>query len=212
VSEQMKKVKGQEQGKKPIAIAVTLILLVISLIFVILFASKNIAYKQELQVNTGEDIVEDFKQLDRKLDYLESNINLLIDKGGNWDEAAALTSSYSRVLLQDVSEHIEALYAIGNSIESKKFGPESKMQLEMWHVAQDELMMNLEESGKQMHKDHYSGLQLLQGQIDQMQAAVGRFNFKMEGVKNAMIRLSAGFDWIEYVEEISEVAIVEDAQ
>lgn|GEM_PF-1000565 len=212
MSEQMKKVKGQEQGKKPIAIAVTLVLLVISLIFVILFASKNIAYKQELQVNTGEDVVEHFKQLDRKLDYLESNISLLIDKGGNWDEAAALTSSHSRVLLQDVSEHIEALYAIGNSIESEKFGPESKMQLEMWHVAQDELMMNLAESGKLMHKDHYSGLQLLQGQIDQIQAAVGRFNFKMEGVKNAMIRLSAGFDWIEYVEEISEVVIVEDAQ
>lgn len=211
MSEQMKKVKEQEKQKKPIAIAVTLVLLVISLIFVILFSAKNIAYKQAIQVDTGKDIVAHFKELDRKLDFLQSNISLLIDKGDNWDEAAALTSSNSQILLQDVYEQLEALYTIGHSINSDKLGPESKLQLSLWHVAQDELLTKLAAAEDLVNSDYLS-LKLLQEQVNQLQTAVGGFNFKMEGNKNAMIRLSSGFDWMEYVEQMSKVAIVEEEQ
>lgn len=200
-----------ERQKKPIALAITLVLLVASLMLVIMFSAKNIGYKQEIQVLTGGQIVEHFKQIDRKLAYLQSNFSLLTTKEENWDEAARLTSAHSQYLLEDVYEHIAALIETGHDIKPEQFGEQAEQQIAAWHSKQSELMQLLS-AAEGLTSQNYDDLLILVQQVDQLKEVAQQFNFKLEGNKNAMIRLSAGFDWMELAEQMQKLATVEFGQ
>lgn len=199
--------QGSEQKKKPIALAVTLVLLVISLILVVMFSAKSIGYKQELQVATGEQIVERFKQLDGKLAHLQTNTSQLVERAGDWDEAAQLLSAHSQVMLQDVYDHLAALLELGKDIEPDKLGDAEADKLAAWHDQQQQLLLQLAAAAQASASDQEQ-LQQLSQQAAEMKSAVSDFNFKMEGNRNAMIRLAAGFDWLELVKQMEEAVKV----
>lgn len=199
--------QGSEQKKKPIALAVTLVLLVISLILVVMFSAKSIGYKQELQVATGEQIVAHFKQLDGKLAHLQSSTSQLVEHAGDWDEAAQLLSAHSQVMLQDVYDHLAALLELGKDIEPGKLGDAEADQLSAWHDQQQLLLLQLTAAAQASASDQEQ-LQQLSQQAAEMKSAVSNFNFKMEGNRNAMIRLAAGFDWLELVKQMEEAVKV----
>lgn len=199
--------QGSEQKKKPIALAVTLVLLVISLILVVMFSAKSIGYKQELQVATGEKIVEHLKQLDGKLAHLQTNTSQLVERAGGWDEVAQLLSAHSQVMLQDVYDHLAALLELGKDIEPDKLGDAEADKLAAWHEQQQQLLLQLAAVAQASASDQEQ-LQQLSQQAAEMKSAVSNFNFKMEGNRNAMIRLAAGFDWLELVKQMEEAVKV----
>lgn len=207
MTEQLNSMQGSEQKKKPIALAVTLVLLVISLILVVMFSAKSIGYKQELQVATGEKIVEHFKQLDGKLAHLQTNTSQLVERAGGWDEAAQLLSAHSQVMLQDVYDHLAALLELGKDIEPDKLGDAEADKLAAWHDQQQLLLLQLAAAAQASASDQEQ-LQQLSQQAAEMKSAVSNFNFKMEGNRNAMIRLAAGFDWLELVKQMEEAVKV----
>lgn len=207
MTEQLNSMQGSEQKKKPIALAVTLVLLVISLILVVMFSAKSIGYKQELQVATGEKIVEHFKQLDGKLAHLQTNTSQLVERAGGWDEAAQLLSAHSQVMLQDVYDHLAALLELGKDIEPDKLGDAEADKLAAWHEQQQLLLLQLAAAAQASASDQEQ-LQQLSQQAAEMKSAVSNFNFKMEGNRNAMIRLAAGFDWLELVKQMEEAVKV----
>lgn len=207
MTEQLNSMQGSEQKKKPIALAVTLVLLVISLILVVMFSAKSIGYKQELQVATGEKIVEHFKQLDGKLAHLQTNTSQLVERAGGWDEAAQLLSAHSQVMLQDVYDHLAALLELGKDIEPDKLGDAEADKLAAWHEQQQLLLLQLAAAAQASASDQEQ-LQQLSQQAAEMKSAVSNFNFKMEGNRNAMIRLAAGFDWLELAKQMEEAVKV----
>lgn len=206
-----KEIERGEQRKRPIALAVSFVLLFFCLMVVIIFATKNIGYQQQIQRETGEQIVKQFKELDRKLTYLQEQLAKLEIKSSDWDEAARLTSTNSLYLLEDVYNSLDTLLTLGIEIKPEEIEEQAEPKLIEWHTDQQELMQILSETEELTNSD-YLQLKLLASQIEQMKEAVAGFNFKVEGNKSAMIRLSAGFDWMEQLHQLNEIVTKEQVQ
>jgi len=211
VTEQVKGKLEPEQGKKPIALAVVLVMLVASLIFVVLFASKSIGYQQEIQIATGKEIVEHFKGLDKKLGYADLSIAALSTRAGSWNEDAALLSLQASYLLEDIDYHLAELFRIGAAIDNEAFA-----NVDVQSASQDEIkkQQQLLESFSRtdLPVDRLEEqLQAAQQQLQQLHSIVQQFNFRLEGNRNAMIRLSSGFDWIELAKQMDDI-IFNEAQ
>lgn len=201
MAEQIKSIHESEQRKKPIALAVVLVLLVISLMFVVMYASKSIGYQQELQVATGDSIVEHFKKLDKKLTYADQGIAQLKAGSAGWNEDKAAISLQASYVIEDINENLTALFTIGRTIDAAYFGEQADADWTSWTAKQYELLQQLSTSSS-ISAEQTEELTLMQQSIQQLQTIVQQFNFKLEDNKNAMIRLSAGFDWVELAEQL----------
>jgi len=203
VTEQIQSMRESEQRKKPIALAIVLVLLVVSLIFVVLYASKSIGYKQDIQVSTGTTIVEQFKLLDKKLAYANESATQLIARSDSWNEETAVVSLHASYLLEDINESLTTLFTIGRTIEPTHFAEHAGAEWTGWTAKQYELLQQLSTS-ESLSAVQTDDLKQMQTSIQQLQSIVQQFNFKLEGNRNAMIRLSSGFDWVEIAEQLED--------
>jgi len=201
VTEQIKSIHEYEQRKKPIALAIVLVLLVISLIFVVLYASKSIGYQQEIQVATGTEIVESFKALDKKLAYADQSTEQLIARSDRWNEEAAVISLHASYVVEDINDSLVSLFTTGKKVDASIFGEQTDMEWTSWTSEQFELLQQLSTSSN-ISAEQSEKLKLMQTNIQQLHQIVQQFNFKLEGNRNAMIRLSAGFDWVDLAKQL----------
>lgn len=201
MTEQIKSIHEYEQRKKPIALAIVLVLLVISLIFVVLYASKSIGYQQEIQVATGTEIVESFKALDKKLAYADQSTEQLIARSDRWNEEAAVISLHASYVVEDINDSLVSLFTTGKKVDASIFGEQTDMEWTSWTSEQFELLQQLSTSSN-ISAEQSEKLKLMQTNIQQLHQIVQQFNFKLEGNRNAMIRLSAGFDWVDLAKQL----------
>src|SRR5690606_28208791 len=146
VTEQKKSNHESGQQKKPIALAVVLVLLVISLIFVIMYASKSIGYQQEIQVATGKEIVEHFKALDKELAYADQSAAHLIARSDSWNEDTAEISLHASYILEDINESLAALLSIGKEIDAARFEGVTEDEWTSWTAKQYDFLQLLSTS------------------------------------------------------------------
>ena len=204
MTEQKKSNHESGQQKKPIALAVVLVLLVISLIFVIMYASKSIGYQQEIQVATGKEIVEHFKALDKELAYADQSVAHLIARADSWNEDTAVVSLHAGYVIEDINMSLAALLSIGEEIDAARFKGLTEEEWTSWTAKQYDLLQQLSTSDA-LAAEQTEDLKQLQNNIQQLQSIVQQFNFKLEGNRNAMIRLAAGFDWTDIAQQLQEV-------
>src|SRR5690606_30436041 len=146
VTEQKKSNHESGQQKKPIALAVVLVLLVISLIFVIMYASKSIGYQQEIQVATGKEIVEHFKALDKELAYADQSVEHLIARADSWNEDTAVVSLHAGYVIEDINLSLAALLSIGEEIDAARFKGLTEEEWTSWTAKQYDLLQQLSTS------------------------------------------------------------------
>lgn len=211
VSQKVAEKQVEPTGKRSITLAVTLVLLVASLMLNVLFSTKNMSYGQDQKVEIGEHIVQHLTTFNEKNTLLMQYVYDIVDLSPEDHKLARLTAAHAVPLVVELKQEMSQLIVIATEFKQATFSTEDTEQLEWLTLIEDQLQLIASVEG-----------QLTQAELDELNAmiegseylaqTVNSFNFKVEGNKNAMIRLGNGFDWIEQVQAIEQYVNVEAVQ
>ena len=192
------------QGKKPIGLAVTLVILVMSIMLNIVFVTKNIGYKQQIQVTTGKQIVAELDALYVKSEQLKGLLEQLQQQYHQDSPSYSLLQKYAANELEQLSKQMSELFRLTVSINDQHFSEQAKRGEAK---ALEELAGQLEALmvGDGDGEEYISLVRQANETVNQIYDIVSGFNFKaVLDVKSAMIRMSNGFIWPETVLELDK--------
>jgi len=211
VSQKVAEKQVEPTGKRSITLAVTLVLLVISLMLNMLFSTKNISYSQAQKAESGEHIVQHLATFNEKntllIEYVYDIVGLPIED----HKLARLTAAHAVPLVVELKQELSQLIVIAKKFEQGTFSTQDTEKLEWLLLIEEKLQViaNVEGELSQAELDELNAI--IEGS-EYLAQIINTFNFKVEGNKNAMIRLGNGFDWIEQVQAIEQYVNVEAVQ
>jgi len=188
----------QEQGgKRPIALPIALVLLVFSLIGNVFFYSLHIQNKQQGNYETGLRI------------YDAAEGSFAYFQGVNAELGALLQSS-------GAEERLEVKYRLGAAAEHgaavADLAEEGAVLDQSFFANTDALLARIVEIGEQLGGiGNYDGplsaedrlrLEELKSLFERNESAAAGFNFTVKDNRNAVIRLAAGYGWIDLAKDV----------
>lgn len=199
VDEQLKETKG----KRSITLAVTMVLLVMSLMLVVVFASKNIGHTQHASVAKGKAVVEHFEQLKVQEELLLQYMDEIQQYTDEQADLARLTAAHSMPVVIMASKELNSLIELASQYDKSKFNNEIPASLNSFEQALHQLQLISSGEGA-LRQEDYDQLKAILDAAEQRYAIISTFNFNVSESKNALIRIGNGFDWIELVEGIEQ--------
>jgi len=194
----------EPKGKKPIALAVTLVFLLISVILCVMFSSQNIAHKQTQKIEVGLKIFGSLEQAllkTEQLQQLSSKMNGYSLEESNVIRVIGATSLYS---LQDLQREVDHLLQQGIEIDQAAFSEQAVgRQYLLLQNLQNQLTA-LGAGNGTLTPEEQELLNAFATHVEQLHGIIDKFNFAMKDNKNAMIRLAGGFEWIEIGQQLDQ--------
>ncbi|MCR2803187.1 hypothetical protein [Paenibacillus soyae] len=192
----------QPKGKRSIALPVTLVLLVMSLMGNVLLYTKHIEHTRGNAYDTGEAIFTGFKDGQSELAYwaeIAEQASLLADTDA---ESARLTAEHlGGAMLQAEHSGIAAIMDHAAVIGGERFGEAPAAYdafVNNWH---DRLLAIGEGEGA-LNPDERKAVMALMDHLAGLTELITAFPYEIEGSRNAMYRLSGGHDWLDLADEI----------
>lgn len=193
----------ETKPKKPIALAITLVILVFCIMLNIVFVSKNIGLSQEIQVKTGKEIVRLLSNINKQSLFIQTHLSLgnekvkqLTEQDTNLEQAANEVLKYE---LSQLESDLQALFAITTKIKQNGFS----------NNAVEGKAVQLTFLRQQLDQISYVKDEKLAQKIENLVSVIyessNQFNYKLVDSKTAMIRMSNGFEWDETVQALDKI-------
>lgn len=193
----------KKSGKRPLALPITLILLVMSLMGNVLLLTKNMEHSRGEAFEEGESIFQGFAQ---------SRIDLI-----NWSQSAseieslspsdaAIARLYAKHWAEATDKDGDGLYKLmvyANRLSADVFPDSAAIYSSYQKKLREELLMIASGNGS-LHDGELQLLAGLKASIAELSELLETFHYGMEGDRNAYIRLSAGHDWLDIAEELQK--------
>jgi len=211
VSQQVSEKQIEPTGKKSIALAVTLVILVISVMLNVLFSTKNMSYGQDLKVVTGEQILKHLATFNEKnVQLLQYNYDI-VDFSPENNKLARLTAAHAVPLVAEVKHELSQLIEIGQNYEKAVFTAQATEKLE-WMALTEEQLRSISNSEGELTQGELDELNGIIDGSERLSQIIKSFNFNVEGNRNAMIRIGNGFGWLEQVQALEQFVNAEGIQ
>lgn len=199
------------KGKKSIALAVSLVILVASAMLNVLLSTKNMGYGQAQKVDIGEHIISYFSLLNEKDELLVTYSSSMRDYMEDEAGLVRLTASHTIPVVDDLKAALGNLIELAQTYNKGTFTTGLANELNWLQQIQDELSMISSQDGK-LTQQEFDQISAINEGSEHLYELINSFNFNVAGNKNAMIRLGNGFDWIEQVQAIERFVNVEAIQ
>lgn len=200
---------SEPKGKKSISLAVTLVLLVISIVFNVMFSTKNIGVNQALSVKKGEVVLDHFKSLKNSNEQVNQYLDQILQNTKDQHVQSRLIALHTIPYIDTISEELFALINDAAAYEKAKYYkselPQNLMMLETWRSQ----LQQIGDATGEITQAEYDVISEMLEQSEMLYSTINEFNFLVEGTKNALIRIGNGFDWIEHVESLETFINVE---
>lgn len=211
MSQKVAEKQVEPTGKKPIALAVTLVLLVVSVMLNVLFSTKNMSYGQDQKAEAGERIFMHLATLNEKNTLLLQYNFDIVDFSAENNKLARLTAAHAVPVVVEVKSELSQLIATAQNFDKAVFSAQATEKLEWIQLIEDQLQVISTSEGELTQAEVDELNSIIEGSEHLLQI-IKSFNFNVEGNKNAMIRLGNGFDWIEQVQALEQYVNVEAFQ
>jgi len=170
----------------------------------ILFVSKNIAYKQEIQIKTGTEIVTLLEEIRSQSEYIDTTLLKYASSiNGINSELELNVNHILKYELVQLEHAITKLFEITSAINNDSLSA-SAIQAEAPKLSA--LIEQLETESFIKNKQLQDNIIVL---VKDVNASTEQFNFKLSGVKAAMIRMSNGFEWVEAVQALDNAVSID---
>ncbi|MGM0880652.1 MAG: hypothetical protein ACQEXQ_06360 [Bacillota bacterium] len=193
---------GQQQtGKRSIALPITLVLLVFSLIGNVFLYSQYLQNKQQNNFETGQKIYaaavqskEYFEELIPQLDaFLQSN---QLETRAEPKFLAGKASQKGQAFINLMTE--------AELIAGKSEKRDAEQALKYVNEVEEALRAIGNDPGP-LKEEERAYLLALKGSLEEMARIMGSFNTNIGDNRAAVIRLSSGLEWIGLVEKLQQV-------
>ena len=188
---------------KPIGLAVTLVILVLCIMLNIIFISKNIGLNQENQINMGNNIIALLSQVNEQSMFIQNHLTTYSEQVNQLKQAdLSMQTAANDIMIHELTaleKDIQALFKLTSSIDAEGFtssGLQGETPQLSYLVTQLNTMTYLADDNL---------LSEILTIVSEINAVVSQFNFKLEGSKTAMIRMSNGFEWKDTVHKLDKL-------
>lgn len=193
---------GQQQtGKRSIALPITLVLLVFSLIGNVFLYSQFLQHKQQNNFETGQKIYAAAVQSKQYFEELIPQIDALLQSG------QLETRVEPKFLAGKASQKGQALFNLMTEAEliaGKSETRDAEQSLQYVNKVEEALQAIGNYPGP-LKEAERAYLLALKGSLEEMAGIMGSFNTNIADNRAATIRLSSGLDWIGLVEKLQQV-------
>jgi hypothetical protein len=189
--------KKQPPGKRSVALPVTLLLLVMSVMGNVLLYTKNIEHTRGQSEEEGLAIFNSFEQAREELAYWgELAVQAADDEGLNRVTAGFLAESMDR------SENgMRSLFVKASGQDKERFA-EAPLAYEAFVSGQRETLSTLEASTGPLTASERSALESVRADFAELDAIISEFHFTGKDSSSVLIRLSGGHDWLDVIEKL----------
>ncbi|MCU6707666.1 hypothetical protein M6D81_02995 [Paenibacillus sp. J5C_2022] len=197
--------KQQEKGKRSIALPVTLILLVMSLMGNVLLLTKNININQTNAVEEGGVILDRAKRSLELAQYMEGQMMEVRELSTSDGTAERLAARYAASSLQRGGSSLKELMATAElqaagALEGAGAAAEAYVDSFAY-----ERLTGIGNGAGALDDSERKTIEQLQQSFSELAGALSAFSFAGEGNKSFMIRLSAGHGWHEVAGSVQAV-------
>ncbi|MFD1952627.1 hypothetical protein ACFSL6_04015 [Paenibacillus thailandensis] len=187
----------KEKGKKPIALPVTLALLVLSLIGNVFLYSKFLQHGQDRKYDKGQEVGHAAADTASFYTAALKGIAALKESRSQEDRAAAkfeLGRAYGAY-----ADGASRFVQLGRSLKQPEANADDIYRI----MAEDEQRLSsLGNHEGPLTEDELAVLDSFQNRYTAELDIIRKFNFDAAGIRSSSIRLGAGFDWPEIAEEL----------
>lgn len=193
---------GQQQtGKRSIALPITLVLLVFSLIGNVFLYSQVLQHKQQNNFETGQKVYAAAVQSKQYFEELIPQVDALLQSG------QLETRVEAKFLAGKASQKGQALFNLMTEAEliaGKSEKRDAEQSLKYVNEVEEALQAIGNYPGP-LKEEERAYLLALKGSIEEMARIMASFNTNIADNRVAIIRLSSGLEWIELVEKLQQV-------
>lgn len=194
----------QEQKKRPIALPVTLLLLVISLMGNVLLYTKHIEHTRGNAEETGQEIVKAFMSSQFDLEYwskFAEDMNALAEADG--DAARQRAVHFADALLHSGDNGLSEIIRLAHDINESRFS----VAPETYTLYMNQLIARLKAIGEgsgPLNPDERKAVANMLQSFAGMTEPINSFPYAAEGSRNALIRIAGGHDWLDLADKLQE--------
>lgn len=196
----MKEQQGAKTAGKPKALAVTLIILVMSLMANILLLTQNIGLNQAAKVEQGERILANFVGAKEELSYGQTAIERLQSANGEAGNVR-LAVSYLNEAMGNSFSSLGLLL-----LEAKELEPDQLSSgigaLSAYMSDVKNLLEDISGGQGELTSEELVELDAVAASFSELSEAVSGFHFSLEGDRLSMIRLAGGHEWLPIASEL----------
>ncbi|OBR63102.1 hypothetical protein A7K91_23655 [Paenibacillus oryzae] len=206
----MKEQKKAGQGGLSKALAVTLVILVLSLMGNILLLTKNMGFSQGEKVEQGETII-------ANLEWLRDGLAIwgeALEEMAASDEARGdvrMTAGFMAASLSTVegSFYSSLFNVMGAAQELQPSNLSNGPGAVSYHMSKlRNLLGDISGGSGALTADEMLELEDAAASIQQLKEAVSEFNFAVKGDRLSMIRLAGGHEWLPVAAKLQELLLV----
>ena len=169
----------------------------------IIFISKNIGLNQEKQINMGDNIIALLSQVNEQSMFIQNHLTTYSEQVNQLKQAdLSMQTAANDIMIHELmalEKDIQALFKLTSSIDAEGFtssGLQGKTPQLSYLVTQLNTTTYLADGNL---------LSEILTIVLEINAVVSQFNFKLEGSKTAMIRMSNGFEWKDTVHKLDKL-------
>lgn len=193
-----------KQGKRPLALPITLILLVMSLMGNILLYTKHIENTRGNTQEQGQNIYDSFKESQNDVAYWSESLGRIVDYPDSESELARQAAAlFAEDLQRNGSEGLSAMMSKAAAIDSERFEGAADDYSAYMKWLYERLLAIGEGSGP-LNPDEKKAVENMNASFGELTERLAAFPYQAEGSRNALIRLAGGFDWLDTADLIKE--------
>lgn len=192
------------EGKRPKALAITLVILVFSMMGNILLLTQNIGHKQGRNVEDGEALFAQFAGTVEELGYWRQAV---AEPGQREDEAGArLAARYAGELTERGGEDLQLLMASAESMSNAELHGAAEAS-NAYLTAIRGTLADIGTRTGPLGGTERGALTAIDESLAELLAAAEQFPFYAEGDRNTMIRLANGHEWLHVADELRRIML-----
>lgn len=194
----------QKTGKRPLALPITLILLVMSLMGNVLLYTKHIENSRGNEQEQGQSIVNSFKESQSDLAYWSEFVNRIEEYPDSESELARQAAAHlAEALQRNGSEGLSEMMIKAAEINAERFEGATDDYAAYIKWLSDRLLAIGEGSGP-LNPDEKKAVENTKLSFGELTERLAAFPYQAEGNRNALIRLAGGYDWLDTADLIKE--------
>lgn len=190
---------NQPQGKRSIALPVTLLLLVMSVMGNVLLYTKNIEHTRGQAQEDGLAIYSSFEEAGAELAYwseLGQSALQAADAGVSRATAGFLAQSLARS-----ESGLGTLFDKAGEIDPERFA-DARQTYDAFVASRIESLTKMEAAGGPLSQSESEVVASAVEKFAELDAAINEFHFTGKDSSSVLIRLSGGHDWLDVMEKL----------
>jgi len=198
--------KKQQPDKRPLALPITLLILVLSVMGNVLLYTKNIEHSQNQSQKEGKAVFTSFEKARDVLNYWSGLADEAKALPADSSDEARLTSRYLAEAMERGKEPLEALFVKASELEEAAFA-NAPADFDAYIDKYREPIKAIGDGSGSLTDAEHAALDAAKSSFAELDGMLAEFHFTGADDRNVLLRLSGGHDWLPIAEKLHKAIL-----